>query len=179
MMGMALFFAGGAEGGFTFWTASFIQIEYGTLPRAGGLGTAVFALGMAAGRLLTSRLASRLGLKRILILSISLALAGGIGFYFVSSLYVLYVLTLFLGFCMAPFWPSIQTWAVRRLGADATMVMVLLSCFGIVGFSLVNFIMGVIGDIWDLRISFLMVPAVLLILLVLMILEKRIHTADR
>ena len=173
IMALALFFAGGAEGGFTFWTASYIQIEYGTLARAGGLGTAFFAVGMAAGRLLVSRIASRLGLRKILIISISMALLGGIVLFLVHHLTILYVLMVFMGLFIAPFWPSLQTYAVRRLGADPTMVMIFLSCFGIIGYSLANFIMGVIGDISGLRMSFLVAPVFLFILLLLMLVEKQ------
>lgn len=174
LMAMALFFAGGTEGGFTFWTATYIQIEYGALPRAGGFGTAFFALGMASGRLLTTRIASRFGLRKILIISISMALIGGLGFYLVNNLLLLYFVIMLMGFFIAPFWPSLQTYAVRRLGADPTMVMVFLSCFGIVGFSTANFIMGMIGDKSDLRTSFLVAPSFLLIFLILMLVEKRL-----
>ncbi len=178
LMGLALAFAGGAEGGFTFWTASYIQIEYGTLARAGGLGTALFAAGMAIGRILASRIASKLGLKRILVLSVSLALLGGIGFYFVQDLVVLYGLMVLMGFFIAPFWPSIQTYSVRRLGGDPTMIMVFLSCFGIVGFSSANFLMGVIGDAVGLRSSFLVAPALLAILLLVLLIEDRFNGQD-
>jgi len=171
-MGTGLFMAGGAEGGFTFWTASYIQIEYGTLPRAGGLGIAFFAAGMASGRLLTSRMASRMGLRKILILSTSMALIGSMGFYLINNIVLLYAVIMVLGFFIGPFWPTIQTYTVRRLGADPTMVMVFLSCFGIVGFSLANFIMGIIGDMNGLRFSFLVAPVMLFILLVLILSEK-------
>jgi fucose permease len=179
VMGMALFFAGAAEGGFTFWTASYIQIEYGTMARSGALGTAFFAVGMAAGRLLTSRIAARLGLKRILVFSTSMALLGGLGLYLVTNLITFYVFMGYMGFCIAPSWPGIQTHAVRRLNADPTMVMVFLSCFGIVGFSLANFIMGVIGDHLGLRTSFLVAPVALVALLLLMILESRFKKLER
>ncbi len=172
LMGTGLFMAGGAEGGFTFWTASYIQIEYGTLPRAGGLGIAFFAAGMASGRLLTSRMASRIGLRKILIISISMALIGSMGFYLINNIVLLYAVIMVLGFFIGPFWPGIQTYTVRRLGADPTMVMVFLSCFGIVGFSLANFIMGIIGDMHGLRFSFLVAPVMLLILLVMILSEK-------
>lgn len=178
LMGFALAFAGGSEGGFTFWTASFIQIEYGTLPRAGGLGTAFFATGMAVGRIFTSRIAGRLGLKRILVLAVSLALAGGMGFYFIHSLPLMYGLMLLMGLFIAPFWPSIQTYAVRRLGGDPTMIMVFLSCFGILGFSGANFLMGIIGDASGLRISFLVAPALLAIMLLVLLVEGRVSVKN-
>ncbi len=175
VMGMALFFAGGAEGGFTYWTASYIQIEYGTLPRAGGLGVASFALGMATGRLLVSRLAARFGLKKILILFILMALIGAVILYFVNNLITLYFLMVFMGLFIAPTWPLLQTYTVRRLGADPTMVMVFLSCLGILGFSTVSFIMGFIGDMSSLRMSFLVSPVILLFLLLLLTVEKQFN----
>ena len=174
VFGIALFFAGGAEGGFTFWTASYIQIEYGALPRAGGLGIASFALGMASGRLLASRLASKFGLRKILVFSILMALIGAVSLYFVSNLITLYFLMIFMGLFIAPTWPLIQTYTVRRLRADPTMVMVFLSCLGILGFSTVSFIMGFIGDLSNLRMSFLMAPATLFILLILLSLEIKV-----
>ena len=173
VMGIALFFAGGAEGGITFWTASYIQIEFDTLPRAGGLGIASFALGMAAGRLSVGRIAAKLGLRKILIFSVSMALIGASSLYFINSLPTLYILMVFIGLFIGPLWPLMQTYAVRRLGADPTMVMIFLSCLGILGFSLTSFTMGIIGDLSSLRMSFLASPAVLLILLLLMTLEKR------
>jgi len=173
VMGFALFVAGGAEGGFTYWSASYIQLEYGTLARAGGLGTAFFALGMAAGRILASRFATRLGLKRILLGCSAAAVMLGSGLFFIRSLVALYAAMVIMGLFIAPFWPSIQTYAVRRIGADPTMVMVLLSCFGVVGFSTANFIMGVVGDAAGLRVSFLVAPLLLLVLLVLMLMEGR------
>lgn len=179
LMALSLAFAGGAEGGFTFWTASYIQLEFGTLPRAGGMGTAFFAAGMAVGRIGASRMAGRLGLRRILILSVSLALVGGLLFYLVPNLPILYGLMVLMGLFIAPFWPSIQTYAVRRIGGDATMIMVFLSCFGIVGFSGANFLMGVIGDAVGLRVSFLVAPALLLILLVILLVEGRIAAREK
>jgi fucose permease len=174
IMGMALFFAGGAEGGFTFWTASYIQIEYGALPGAGGLGIASFSLGMAAGRLLTSRLTTRIGLRRILIFSISMALAGALILYFIHNLIFLYGLMFIMGLFIAPTWPGIQTYAVRRLGSDPTMVMIFLSCLGVLGFSTTSFIMGIIGDLSSLRMSFLASPVLLLFLLLLLTVENRV-----
>jgi MFS family permease len=47
LFGLAIFCGGGAEGGFTFWSASYIQIHFDTMARAGGIGTAVFAGGAA------------------------------------------------------------------------------------------------------------------------------------
>ena len=175
----ALAFAGAAEGGFTFWTASYIQIEFGTLPRSGGLGTAFFSLGMAAGRLTTSRIAARFGLRRILVIAVAMALLFGISVFFIRSLPMLYGVMVIMGLFIAPFWPALQTYTVRRLGADPTMVMVFMSCFGVIGFAGASFLMGIIGDTFGLRTSFLVAPCALSVLLALIALERRIDPPKR
>jgi len=166
IIGIAIFFAGGAEGGLTFWTATYIQIEFSALPRAGGLGVASFALGMAVGRLSISRIAAKIELRKILIFSILMALIGAVTLYFINNLIALYVLMVYMGLFIAPTWPGIQTYAVRRLGSDPTMVMVFLSCLGMLGYSLVSFTMGILGDLSSLRMSLLAIPVTLLVLLI-------------
>ena len=65
----------------------------------------------------------------------------------------------------APFWPSIQSYAVDRLpGTDVTMVFVLLSCAGIPGCGIFTWFMGVIGDWWGLRVSFFLAPLCFLVM---------------
>ena len=102
-----------------------------------------------------------------------MAFLGGLGLLLVHRLAVLYVLMVYMGFFIAPTWPSIQTYAVRRLGADPTIVMVFLSCLGILGYSLANFIMGIIGDMSGLRMSFIVAPSSIFFLLLLILAEKQ------
>ena len=84
-----------------------------------------------------------------------------------------------MGLFIAPFWPALQTYTVRRLGADPTMVMVFMSCFGVIGFAGASFLMGIIGDTFGLRTSFLVAPCALSVLLALIALEKRIDPPKR
>jgi fucose permease len=174
VLGFALFFAGGAEGGFTYWLASYIQLHLDQLPRAGGIGTAAFALGMFAGRRFTSLLANRMKLKTILTLSALLAIFTGLGFFLVSSLGGVYFSVFLAGLTIACFWPSLQTYAARAIPVDPTLLMILMSCLGLLGFSSATLIMGALGDLGGLRNSFLVVPSYLFILLLLVLLENRI-----
>ncbi|MBB6481183.1 MFS transporter [Spirochaeta isovalerica] len=166
-MGMALFFAGGAEGGFSYWTASYIQLEFGTLPRSGGFGLASFALGMIIGRLTAAKAADRLGLGKILVISSLLSLLFGLIFVKIANIYLLFLFMVFMGFSMAPLWPSIQSYAAKRIPIDPTMMMILLSCFGVPGFSTATLLMGVIGDYAGLRVAFIVAPAYLVLLLIM------------
>lgn len=179
VLGFALFFGGGAEGGFTYWLASYIQLNLGGLPRAGGIGTAIFALGMFIGRLSTSKLAGKFSLKRILEMSAMLAIVTGFAFFLVGTLWGVYISVFFAGLTIACFWPSLQTYAVRAIPVDPTMLMILMSCLGILGFSSSTLIMGIIGDHAGLRMSFVVVPIFLVVLLALVMLENRVKYQEK
>lgn len=167
--GAALAFAGGAEGAFAFWSASYIQINFEALPRAAGLGTASFAVGMAVGRLFSSRLAGRLGLRKLIIISLACALAASGSFFAISNLPTLYVFLLFMGLFIACLWPSIQSFAASVLPVDPTVLMIFLSCFGIPGYSSATLLMGFMGDAWGLKTSFIIAPLYLAVSLILML----------
>jgi fucose permease len=167
ILGFCLFLAGGAEGSFTYWSATYIQVNFEALPRAGAIGTASFALGMIAGRIISSHLSQRLGLKRLLIVAAVFTLVFAGAFFFIDTLLSLYVSIGLIGLCIACMWPSIQSYAVMKIKADITTIMIFLSCFGLAGFSSATLVMGIIGDISDLRYSFLLAPCYLALLLIL------------
>jgi len=158
ILGFALFFAGGAEGGIAFWTSSYIQIHFGALPRFGAFGAASFAVGMAVGRLLVSRIAAHFSLKSILITSALIAAVLSGGFLLIPSLWFLLGFLFVMGLFIACFWPSIQSFAAIALPVDPTVVMIFLSCFGIPGYSSATLIMGFLGDRFGLQPGFLLIP---------------------
>jgi fucose permease len=179
-LGMALFFSAGAEGGFAFWTASYIQIHFETLPRAGGLGAAFFAVGMVIGRVLTSRLAHKFKLKSLLLLFSSGAFILSLLFFLlVPSLYILFAFMIAMGFTIACLWPSIQSYTSSVLDVDPTMVMIYLACFGAIGYSSGTAIMGIIGDNLNLQASFIIAPVYLIILIIILLLENRIFSNSK
>ncbi|MFP4409537.1 MAG: MFS transporter [Spirochaetaceae bacterium] len=178
LSGLAMFFAGGAEAGFAFWSASYIQLEFDTLPRAGAFGAASFALGMAVGRILSSRISSRIGLRQLLEGAALLGVLVGGTFFLIDTLPLLYAFMLVIGVIIAPLWPSIQSYAAKRNRVDPTMLMVLLSCFGVTGYSSATLIMGFLGDLQGIRISFVVIPIYLLSLFFVIFLAgtKRAHS---
>jgi fucose permease len=174
IMGLALFFAGGVEGALIFWLASYIQLNMGGLPSAGGIGTAVFALGMFIGRVGTSRLAQWFSLKQILKMAAFLGIISGSSFFYADQINMVYLSVFISGLMIAGLWPSIQTYTVRVLPLDPTFIMILLSCFGIMGFSTATLFMGIIGDAVGLRISFIIVPVYQALLLAIMFIEAKV-----
>ncbi len=173
VFGAALAFSGGAEGAFAFWSASYIQINFEALPRAGAFGTAAFAVGMAIGRLASSRIAGRLGLKRLIVVSLSIALAASLTFFAISDLPTLYAFLFAMGLSIACLWPSIQSYAGAELKVDPTVLMIFLSCFGLPGFFSATLIMGIIGDARGLKASFVVAPIYVACALILMLIEKK------
>jgi MFS family permease len=161
----AMFVAGGGEFCLTFWCASYIQLNFSPAAWAGGLGTALFAAGMVAGRTGWGYLIDQHHLRRLLIYS---ALAGAgisLAFPVLTNLWVFFGLLLLVGIATAPFWPSIMSYCDDQLpGTDTTMLFVLLSCAGVPGCGVFAWLMGVIGDHYGLSRAFYLVPACFLVL---------------
>jgi fucose permease len=169
----AMMVAGGAaEGAFTFWSASFIQLQYRGTPRAAGVGTAIFASGMMAGRFAGGWLVPQQRLWLLILLS---AISGTVVSIFVplaESLGVLYLLLLVAGLTVACLWPSLQSYAADRMNVDTTALFILLSCAGIPGFAFISWVMGVIAEHTSLRQSFFAAPLCCAILAALVGIER-------
>ena len=171
----AMFFGAGAEGAFTFWSASYIQIYYETLPNAAGYGTAIFAGGMIAGRMLSGKYVHQNGLRRLILFSaiIGIVISGLV--YVVGGVGGFYVVLFCAGLSVACFWPSIQSYTADCLDVDTTMLFILLSCGGVPGFGFASWLMGIIGDSSGIRASFTVIPIFLFILACIIWIDHVIH----
>lgn len=169
----AMVFGGAAEGAFTFWTASYIQLHHHGSARAAGVGTAAFALGMIVGRVAFSYYVPQRRLRRLILISAAAGLVVSAALPMAASLNMLYAVLFAAGLSIACFWPSIQSYAVDRTGLDPTAVFILLSCAGIPGISGAAWLMGLVGDLWGLSVSFVLVPGFFLMLLAVMLAERR------
>lgn len=172
LFGAMIALGGGAEGGLTFWSASYVQLHYGALPRLGGAATAAFAAGMFVGRLSAGWLIPQRRLWHLILgsavvgatVTTAAAAASGI---------MAFLLALFAaGLSIASFWPSIQSYAVDRLQLDSLSTFILLSCLGIPGFGGTAWLMGWIGDRAGLERSLLVVPLWLVVLAALAVVER-------
>jgi fucose permease len=174
-LGMSMFFSGGAEGGFAYWTASFIQLHFDALPRAGGIGAACFAVGMVAGRLLTSKIANKIKLKSILLFfSFCSFILSFLFFILKPDLIYIYLFMFAMGITIACLWPSIQSYSSSVLKVDPTMLMIFIACFGAIGYSSATLFMGIIGDYYNLQSSFIIAPVYLGMLIILLLFEGNI-----
>ena len=165
----ALFFAGGGEACLTFWSASYIQLNFTLGAWAGGVGTACFAAGMILGRTGWAYVIRQHQLPALIFFS---ALAGTLvtlSFPLLHHLGYFFGLLFAAGLATAPFWPSVQSYCSDRLPtADTTMLFILLSCSGVPGCAFFTWLMGYIGNVsGGLSRAFYLVPGCYLILAVL------------
>jgi fucose permease len=157
----AMFLAGGGEFCLTFWTASHIQLHFETLPWAGGLGVAFFALAMVIGRMACGNYVPQQKLSTL----ITIAAIGGTLITALlpsaTNLWAFYALLFGAGLATAPFWPSIQSYATDTLGElDSTMLLILLSCAGVPGCGVFTYLMGFLGNQFgSLTTAFYLVPS--------------------
>ncbi len=169
LFAVAMFCAGGAEGAFTFWSASYIQLHFDTLARAGAIGTALFAGGMVVGRFASGRFVRQEGVRRLIIGSALVGIIASTAAWAVESVVAFYLVVFAAGLTIACFWPSIQSYAASVMDVDATTLFILLSCFGIPGFGLTSWIMGLIAEGYGLRGSLLVIPGLLAVLVIVMV----------
>lgn len=166
---VAMFCGGGAEGGFTFWSASYAQLTLGAMARGGAFATAAFSAGMVVGRLASGHFVSQDRLPVLIIGSAVLGVGASMIAWAVSGLVSFMVVLFVAGLSIACFWPSIQSHAASRMKFNSTILFILLSVGGIPGYGLTSWIMGIVAETRGLRASLLVLPALLVILTVAMI----------
>lgn len=173
----AIFLGAGVESAFTFWSRSYVEMYLQDVPRAGAIAVVIFAGLMALGRLFAAKLSKTVSLKQIMLWSAFLGVAISAVIPFATTLLWFYVLLALAGIAAACFWPTILAEAAGVLKVDPTMLFVLLACFGIAGFGITPWIMGVIGDKLDLRSAFYVVPVMFLALVAVLGIERRMKPA--
>ena len=173
LFAIAIFLGAGVEAAFTFWSRSYVETYLQDMPRAGAIAVVVFAITMALGRLLSAKLSQMISLKTLMLGSAILGVVVSSGIPFSQNLIGFYILLLFAGFATACFWPTILAEAAEHLSFDATMLFVVLACFGIAGFGTVPWIMGVIGDTASLKAGFAVIPGLFIGLIVVLAITRR------
>mgnify|MGYP003324572839 CR=1 FL=1 len=168
-----MFAGAGAEFCLTFWTASYLVLNFHATAWTAGFGTAAIALGMFAGRMVFGYFAKPQYLKHLLLACAVATIPFTALLVFItpetfsSSATLFTVLTAVLlvcGFGIAPFWPTLQVYGVNELPEyDSTMLYIYFSAMGIPGCGFFTWIMGFLGDRIGLRGAFFMLPLSLLL----------------
>ena len=168
LLGLAMALSAWTESCLTTWTANLIEDSFAASPRAGAWGLAAFAVPMFLGRLLSSRIARKAPLERLVVLAALVGIVGVSGLVAVSgadggwvSFGASCVFLAICGLAVAPFWPTILAMAEKIVpGRSTTLVFALMATFGIAGYGLAPWTVGLLADRWGLRAGFAaMVPA--------------------
>jgi fucose permease len=169
-----IFLGGSIESALTFWSRSYVETYLSEEPRSGAVALVIFAGAMAIGRLLTAYLANKTSLNNIMIGSGILGVCVSALIPLTSSLFWFYSLLGLAGLATACFWPTILAEADSSLKVNTTILFVLLSGVGIIGFGLTPWVMGVIGDNDELRAGFAIIPVLFAGLIALLIVERHL-----
>ena len=182
LLGLAMALSASAESCLTTWTGNFIEDSFGASPRAGAWGLAAFAAPMCLGRLLSSRAARRIRLEGLIVISALAGIGGVLGLLLVSgtgggwgSFAASYGFLAVCGLAVAPFWPTILALAEKRIpGPSLTLVFALMAAFGIAGYGLAPWTVGLLADRWGLRVGFAaMMPAFAAVIALTAIADRR------
>lgn len=171
----AMFLAGGGEYCLTFWTASYICLEFpGSDMLLAGIGTACFAGGMIVGRCGPGFFIKQHQLPALVIVTGIGAALLSLPFPWLTSLPLFFLLLFLSGVATGPFWPSVQSYSVDRMPQlDSTMIYVLLSCAGVPGCGFFTWLMGAAGDLVGIRYSFFLTPLCFIVMTFLIIIERK------
>lgn len=169
---LAMFVGAGAEFGLTFWSATYLQLNFHTGAWVAGLGTGAIALGMFLGRIVFGCFARRELLRSILLGSALATIPITLLLAFLKPgvmpdglLFLVLFLILFLsGIGISPFWPTVQVYGVVNMPKlDSTMLYIYFSAIGVPGCGFFTWLMGFLGDRFGLTGAFLVVPASLIL----------------
>lgn len=177
-----MFFAGVGEFCLTFWTASYMQLEFKVSEAVASFAVGVWTFFMFCGRIGFGAWVREARLKSALVFFAIITLAL-MPFIPLSALYLppkaaiicLFALLGLGGLSVAPFWVSIQSFCcVCMPKEDDTMIFILLSCAGIPGCGFAAWGMGILGDWIGLKAAFLMVPVCYFLMLAGILTQKQL-----
>ena len=172
LFALAIILAGAIESALTFWSRSYVGTYLNEVPRAGAAAVVLFAGAMAVGRFLTAYFANKTSLNNIMIGSAVLGVGVSALVPLATNLNWFYALVALAGLATACFWPTLLAEADDYLRVNTTILFVLLSSVGMIGFGFAPWIMGIIGDNAGLKSGFALIPLLFLVLILLLIVER-------
>ena len=165
---MAMILAGGIEAAFIFWLGQYVHTNFTGSQSYSTAAIALFGGMMATGRFITGFLASKYPIKKIITVSAAAGLVVSILVITAGNVHFFLVITALAGLVTAPLWPSIMTNASDITGTGSTLLFVVLSGLGIIGYGLTPFIIGVTGDLVSLRAGLMIIPTGFVLLFAVM-----------
>ena len=155
---LIIFLAACIDSVFTFWSRSYVEIYYDSLPRMGAIAIVNFSIAMALGRLVIAKLSQIISIKLLMLFSAILGIVVTVILPVTSNIIIFFILLFLSGISISCFWPTILSIANDDFDTDKTILTILLTCFGVTGMGLFPLIIGLLGDTIELKLSFFLIP---------------------
>lgn len=165
---VAMVMGGGCEAGMTSWAPNYSSEVFGLSALGGAWTTVVYGAAMAVGRIFSGLIVTRLGPVGLMTGSAAACGLATLGLTFAPTAKVCYVLFALGGLFVACLWPTLLAVASDRIASGSTVLFSLLAAAGVGGCVIFPWAIGRLGDLFDLRIGMLVLPASMLVLLVML-----------
>ena len=173
LMGLMLFLESGLEITVGGWTSTFVTEELGVVERSALIMLSLYWAGMMFARLAIGTVLSRVPPFRILYVCLAIALAGA-GVLLSTRSVGLAALGVFsLGVGFAAMFPTVLGFVGTRFAALSGTAFSAAITMALIGGMLLPYTAGVLGQRFGMRGSFLIVPAALIVLGVLLTVLSR------
>jgi predicted MFS family arabinose efflux permease len=161
---VAMIMGGGCESGLALWGPNFCAKVLNADPRQGAWATIFYGTCMGIGRVGSGFIVVRLGAFRLMLVSALLCGIVTLGLIFVGTLPVAWTLFGLSGLFVACFWPTLLAIASEHIAIGSTSLFSLLAAAGVTGCVIFPWVIGALGDKFDLRHAVLVLPASMAIL---------------
>jgi MFS transporter, FHS family, glucose/mannose:H+ symporter len=173
LLGFILFFQSGMEGMVNNWTTTFLQHEVNTTAEQSLFALSCFVAGMAMARLVLSRVLKLWSVWSTLVMSAGFVLIGGILLMSASGYIVAVTGLVLMGVGFAAVFPVVlgvigDAYAALSGTAFSIALVIALS-----GSMVLNYLVGIIAQLYGIRFFPLLVLAALCMMVVLIIVARR------
>ena len=138
----------GVEVGIAAWLTTYMIELHGAAPAAGARATAVFWAALLVGRLAAAGLTGRWSVRRVLLVSMSVAVAAIVVAITTTSGGVATAAFALAGCCIGGIFPTLVAVAQARLPLHSGPTTALMMGSASVGWLVLPLLMGVVGELW-------------------------------
>ena len=168
LMGVMLFLESGIEITVGGWTSTFVTEELAVPPRNALIILSLYWMGMMLARLALGYILRRTSAFRILYVGLAIGFAGSATLLVTHSITVAAIGVFLLGAGFAAMFPTVLGFVGDRYAALSGTAFSIVIAMALLGGMLLPYAAGVIGLRYDMRTSFVIVPAALIILATLL-----------
>lgn len=168
MMGLMLFLESGLEITVGGWTSTFVHEELAVTARAALVILSLYWLGMMLARIALGAVFRNVGPARAMYTCIAVGLVGSLLLLNTASSMVAAIGVFMLGIGLATTFPTVLGFLGHRYAELSGTAFSLVIAMALCGGMLMPWVTGIVGGQYGMRGSFLVVPAALAILVVLL-----------